>query len=144
MPEPLPPDVIVAIDASNKIEAIRRLRAHTGLGLAEAKEAVEAGHLKSAPEAERASSTELPPEAVAALRRGSRIDAIRIVRTTFGIDLKDAKAIVDAAAVQHEGGGTTVREPRAPGEGPPTGTGLLRWLVVGALLGLGIWWMFFR
>jgi len=38
----LPPDVIDAIHANRKIEAIKRLREHSGLGLKEAKHAVEA------------------------------------------------------------------------------------------------------
>ena len=37
----LPPDVLDAIRAGNKIEAIRLYRAATGIGLAEAKDAVE-------------------------------------------------------------------------------------------------------
>jgi ribosomal L7/L12-like protein len=37
----LPPDAIAAIDRGELIEAIKRVREHTGLGLREAKEAVE-------------------------------------------------------------------------------------------------------
>ncbi|MEJ8823069.1 ribosomal protein L7/L12 [Variovorax humicola] len=37
----LPPDAIAAIDRGELIEAIKRIREHTGLGLKEAKEAVE-------------------------------------------------------------------------------------------------------
>ena len=36
-----PADVIEALNAGNLIEAIKRWRAHTGVGLAEAKQAVE-------------------------------------------------------------------------------------------------------
>jgi hypothetical protein len=39
---------------------------------------------------------ELPPQAVAALNAGSKIAAIKIVRTTQGVDLKTAKEIVDS------------------------------------------------
>lgn len=38
----LPSDVVEALQAGNKIEAIKRLRAQTGMGLAEAKAAVDA------------------------------------------------------------------------------------------------------
>ncbi|MFZ1547045.1 MAG: ribosomal protein L7/L12, partial [Candidatus Nitrotoga sp.] len=70
MSEPLPPDVRAAMDASNKIEAIRLLRAHTGLGLHDAKEAVEAGSIPTIPQAPPDLPTQLPAEAIAALQRG--------------------------------------------------------------------------
>ncbi|MBE2260595.1 MAG: hypothetical protein IAE88_17180 [Rhodobacteraceae bacterium] len=38
---------------------------------------------------------ELPREAIAALERGSKIEAIKCVRVTRGVDLKDAKEIVE-------------------------------------------------
>lgn len=40
--EPLPPEVLAALQRGNKIEAIKLLRQLTGLGLKEAKDAVEA------------------------------------------------------------------------------------------------------
>jgi hypothetical protein len=39
---PLPPDVADALHRGNKIEAIKRLRTATGLGLAEAKDRIDA------------------------------------------------------------------------------------------------------
>ncbi|MCC7055448.1 MAG: ribosomal protein L7/L12 [Gemmatimonadaceae bacterium] len=42
LPEPLPADVIAAAQRGEKIEAIKILRERTGVGLAEAKDAVEA------------------------------------------------------------------------------------------------------
>lgn len=39
--------------------------------------------------------TELPPTAVEALRRGNKIEAIKIVRLEGKLDLKDAKDLVD-------------------------------------------------
>jgi hypothetical protein len=41
-PNPLPPDVIAAARNGHKIDAIKLLREHTGMGLREAKEAVDA------------------------------------------------------------------------------------------------------
>jgi hypothetical protein len=41
-PEPLPADVIAAIERGEKIEAIKLLRQHLGMSLAEAKDAVDA------------------------------------------------------------------------------------------------------
>ncbi|TDP74275.1 ribosomal protein bL12 [Roseateles toxinivorans] len=40
--DPLPPEVLAAVQRGNKIEAIKLMRQLTGLGLKEAKDAVEA------------------------------------------------------------------------------------------------------
>ena len=45
----------------------------------------------------------LPPEAVAALQRGSLIEAIKIVRDKTGLDLKSAKEAVERHANRPEG-----------------------------------------
>jgi hypothetical protein len=42
LPANLPPDVMEALQQGNKIEAIKRLREQTGLGLKEAKDVVDA------------------------------------------------------------------------------------------------------
>lgn len=42
---PLPPDVIDALQRGNKIEAIKHLRQHTGLGLKESKDLVDAAEV---------------------------------------------------------------------------------------------------
>lgn len=46
---PLPPDVADALHRGNKIEAIKRLRTATGLGLAEAKDRIDAHELAHHP-----------------------------------------------------------------------------------------------
>jgi hypothetical protein len=38
---------------------------------------------------------ELPPEAITEIKRGKRINAIRVVRAEWGVSLRDAKEIVD-------------------------------------------------
>ena len=43
----------------------------------------------------------LPPEALAALGRGDKIGAIKIVRAAHGIGLKEAKDAVEAHARDH-------------------------------------------
>lgn len=48
---PLPPDVLAALRAGHKIDAIRLMREATGLGLKEAKDAVEAFESGQAPHA---------------------------------------------------------------------------------------------
>ena len=49
--DPLPADVIAALQRGNKIEAIKRLRQASGLGLKEAKDAVEAAEAAGLPHA---------------------------------------------------------------------------------------------
>jgi hypothetical protein len=98
MRHPLPADVIAAMDRREKIEAIRLLRASAGLGLAQAKEAVEVGYFETPdPLPTPSAPMSLPPEAVRALLAGDKIGAIKIVRVAHGIGLKDAKDVVDAA-----------------------------------------------
>lgn len=136
---PLPPDVRAALDASNKIEAIRLLRAHTGMGLHDAKAAVEAGSLPAKPLPRPALPDQLPVEAIAALRSGSKIEAIKIVRTAFGIDLKDAKTIVDAAVKSGRPLGSNLKRVLAPGvvSSDRFGPGIV--LIVVVLAAVAVW-----
>lgn len=73
----------------------------------------------------------IPPQAIAALNAGRVVEAIRIVRETQGLGLKDAKALVDSYLVLHPGLQSQIREQRAQGRAR-----LLAWVV---LLGLFGW-----
>jgi hypothetical protein len=64
----------------------------------------------------------LPPEAVAALQRGSLIEAIKIVRDKTGLDLKSAKEAVERYA-NGEGAPADWQEGDW-GRGEPEGTGM--------------------
>jgi hypothetical protein len=77
--EPLPPEVIDALRHGNKIEAIKRLRIATGLGLAEAKDRIEAHDLAGAGQMSRGAAppsgsrnwpSQLAPGEVGSNRRG--------------------------------------------------------------------------
>ena len=77
--EPLPPEVVDALRRGNKIEAIKRLRTATGLGLAEAKDRIEAHDLADAgqamvgtpaPGGSQAWQSQLAPGEVGHNRRG--------------------------------------------------------------------------
>ena len=48
--DPLPPEVLNALQRGNKIKAIKLLRQSTGLGLKEAKDLVDAAHIESTPD----------------------------------------------------------------------------------------------
>jgi ribosomal protein L7/L12 len=85
-----------------KIEAIKLLREKTGMGLAEAKAAVErleAGGYVDSNASAGSGHAQLPGELAAAVRgllqRGDKIAAIKLVRERMKLDLKDAKDLVD-------------------------------------------------
>ena len=114
---PLPADVLDALGHGNPIEAIKRLRAATGLGLKDAKDVIdayEAGAPVRLPP--RPSETPLPADVRAALQAGNKIEAIRLLRDHTGLGLKEAKDAVEAAGVRH-----TAQVTGAPGEMPRSG-----------------------
>jgi ribosomal protein L7/L12 len=89
----------------NKIEAIKAVREHTGLGLKEAKDYVEAipnvvplanfGH--AAPAAQELKDVAMVREAAWQLvAKGQKIEAIKLVREHTGWDLKRSKEYADA------------------------------------------------
>lgn len=137
----LPPDVLAALDDGKLIEAIKRLRAATGLGLKEAKDLVDA-HLAgdhvslSTPSATEA--THVPDAVRQALADGNKIEAIRLLRDHEGLGLKEAKDRVDAMeqslaepAFMGQGTGTGAGagpSHLSPGQQPDGGAG--RWIVV--------------
>lgn len=134
----LPPDVLEALQQGRKIEAIKRLREATGLGLKEAKDMVEAhqagdGRAFAAPLADPT----LPAAVAQALRRGDQLEAIQLLRQHTRIGLKEAKERIDALA--RPGGGAL-----APGEVPRTTSRIGTWLTVALLAGLALWWFFVR
>ena len=84
-----------------KIEAIKVLREATGMGLAEAKAAVEKLETgdgspdRRSPTAPAQLPTELAATVRGLLQRGDKIAAIKLVRERMKLDLKDAKELVD-------------------------------------------------
>lgn len=73
----------------------------------------------------------IPPQAVAALNAGRVIEAVKIVRETQGLGLKEAKSLIDSYLVLHPELQAQIREQRAQGRAR-----LLAWVV---LLGLFGW-----
>jgi ribosomal protein L7/L12 len=125
----LPSDVVAALKSGSKIEAIKRLRERFGLDLKEAKERVDA-YLAQTPEnstsearrvpADRLQSKEqwlasqrLPTSVIEELARGHKIEAIKLLRASHGLGLKEAKDWVDA--YQQGRSGRPVAEPRGSG-----------------------------
>ena len=97
------PDVLAQVRAlsarGKKLEAIRALRAATGMGLAEAKTTVEQLAAGGLAIPVKTAAAELPADIDVTvrglLRRGEKIEAIRLVRESTGLDLKDSKDFVD-------------------------------------------------
>jgi ribosomal protein L7/L12 len=135
MMESLPADVQAAVRAGRKIEAIKLLRERTGLGLAEAKAAVESGILPDAV-SRPVDADALPVEVMSALAAGEKVEAIRLLRQSRGIGLAEAKALVDGCQVS---GGRTGGSRNAAQAGART---FVRILGLLALLGVSVFCMF--
>ncbi|NRF69872.1 ribosomal protein L7/L12 [Aquincola sp. S2] len=137
----LPDDVREALQRGSIFDAIKLLRRSGVANLKEAKAVLEAearrinaakgvaprpaGGAKPAP-----TSGAFPPAAIDALRRGNKIEAIRIVREHRGLGLKEAKDLVEA----HEQmlvptvDSLSPRNGLSPGEVPRTG-GRVAWVL---------------
>jgi ribosomal protein L7/L12 len=95
-------DVRALVERGNKIEAIKRVRELTGLGLKEAKDYVESMPAYSAPPP-LPNATARQPAREAGLaevhtlaRQGQKIQAIKLYRELTGVGLKEAKDYVDS------------------------------------------------
>ncbi len=122
---PLPDNVLKALQAGQTIEAIKLLRLATGLGLKEAKDAVDA-HLQGFPVTVPVAppANQMPASVMAALQTGNKIEAIKLLREQTGLGLKEAKDAVEGIEVRKVGG--TGNFPTI--EKPKSGNGVL-WLV---------------
>ena len=125
----LPEDVRAALARGETIEALKRLRAATGLGLQEAKYLLDRYQQQPARElAERAVKTAIPASVRNALAAGNKIEAIRLFREHAGVGLKEAKDAVDE--LERRGG--FYNPSLAPGEVPAPNRWL--WLLVAIFL----------
>jgi len=155
----LPQDAQQALARGEVIEAIRRVRAATGLGLKEAKDLVDAfgrGGTTSSSSAP-ASTTSGPPNAhggellvpaaaATALQHGNVIEAIKLIRDANQLGLKQAKDAVD----QLRSGASPLASLRAHPRKMPTvapgDRGLGGWMVlfVVVVAAFAWWWLSFR
>jgi len=79
-------------------------------------------------------ATQIPAGAIAALQNGNKIEAIKIVRMERNIGLKEAKDAVEAYVAAQPALQATMAAAQKQGA-----AGLLRWLIVLALLGIVAW-----
>ena len=77
----------------------------------------------------------LPPAAIAALSNGNKIEAIKIVRQEWGVDLKDAKDVVEAYVKTQPALAATMQEASAGSK-----RGCVTWLLVLALVGVAVYY----
>jgi ribosomal protein L7/L12 len=104
---PLDHHVRKLVAEGHKIEAIKAVREHTGLGLKEAKDYVEAipnvaplaNFGRPAEAIERTDAESVRREAIALKAQNKMMEAIKLVRERTGLGLKEAKDYVDALAV---------------------------------------------
>jgi polar amino acid transport system substrate-binding protein len=132
----LPQAVQDALQGGKLVEAIKLMRAGTGLGLKETKDALEA-YMRGEPAPAGftpmalPAGTPLPATVQEALNQGNKIEAVRRLRGLTGLGLKEAKDAVDAASV-----GRGQSADLSPGE-VRNSNGLWWWLVALAAMALG-------
>ncbi len=90
------PAVADALARGDKILAIKRYREEHGVGLREAKAAVDRMAIK--PRAEAMSATGASPAVADALVRGNQILAIKLYRQEHGVGLREAKVAIERLA----------------------------------------------
>jgi len=136
----LPPDVLESLQHGHKIEAIKRLREATGLGLKEAKDMVDAherGGAGTGWSPRVMTDASLPAQVVQALHAGDKLEAIKLLREHTRIGLKQAKERIDSLS---QPGGRGL----APGEVPRTAGRIGTWLAMAALAALALGWLLLR
>jgi len=131
LPDPLPANVLSAIQRDNAIEAIKLLRESTGLGWKEARDGVNR-HLRSQPPApgtKAASPASLPMTLAAALRTDDPEQTLRLLREKIGLGPKKAKDVAEPLGSQAAG---TPSSGLAPGEVPRSGSSFWRVVLLAA------------
>ena len=98
-PTPTPTGIKSLIVAGKFVDAIAQYRQLTGLGLYEAKQAVDRMRISGAWEAPPAAAPAANDDAVLALVRENKlIEAIKLYQSKHGVDLTTAKQAVDKLA----------------------------------------------
>lgn len=136
--EPLPAEVVAALRRSNSADAVSLLHKATGMPVDEAKAIIDARLERSG----KARGTlgamlGLPFAVSAALRRGDKAEAIRLMRERGGLSEEKAKEAVAAIGEQAE------EEHRSPGE-VSRASGGLGWLALLLAAGVAAYFFFAR
>ncbi|MBC7988614.1 MAG: ribosomal protein L7/L12 [Luteimonas sp.] len=159
----LPPDAIDALARGETIEAIKRVRAATGLGLKEAKDLVDAyrhpgggatshapgsgpsiaGRALNVTDASTAGGALIVPSAAAtALQRGNIIEAIKLIRDANRLGLKEAKDAVEHLRTGPQTPSPLHAHPRRMPTVMQGDRGLGGWIVLAAVVITAFaWWL---
>jgi large subunit ribosomal protein L7/L12 len=89
------------LDRGQKIEAVKLYRDQTGVGLAKAKEAVEAIQAGAVPPPRSDIGGDLEAELLRLLGRGERLEAIKLYKERMGVALLEAKQAIETLAARH-------------------------------------------
>ncbi len=94
------PDIEAAWRRGDKVQAIKQLREATGLGLAEAKNMLEDMLDGEHATVDSATRQQLAPAIEAALARGDKLVAIKLLKDATGMGLKEAKDRIESGDPQ--------------------------------------------
>ena len=89
------------LDQGQKIAAVKLYKDHTGVGLAEAKEAVEAMQAGAGPPPPSDIADDLKSELLRLLGRGDKLEAVKLYKDQKGTSLLEAKQAVESLAARH-------------------------------------------
>lgn len=126
MDEAIEAEIRELLASGKTIAAIKLYRERTGVNLAVAKAAVEAMYAsQSLPEKGEPDDFEFAIQIVTLLRRGDRIEAVKLYRDRFRVDLRGAKEAVERIGEQN----------RIPAS---SGSGCLGVILLGIVVALGL------
>ena len=89
------------LSQGQKIEAVKLYKDQTGVGLAEAKQAVEAIQAGAGPPSPPEIGGDLEAELLRLLGRGDKLEAVKLYRERMGVALFEAKQAVESLAASH-------------------------------------------
>lgn len=89
------------LDQGQKIAAVKLYMDQTGVGLAEAKEAVEAMQAGAGPPPPSDIGSDLEAELLRLLGRGDKLEAVKLYKDQKGSSLLEAKQAVESLAASH-------------------------------------------
>jgi ribosomal protein L7/L12 len=103
----LPNNVVAALQQGSKLEAVKLLCDATGLGMLDAKAAIEL-HLQKnpAPWDLPQSAAHWPADVAQALHRGDKMQAIELLRSLRGMGLQEAKDAIEGAHLDPDAAAT--------------------------------------
>ena len=93
--------VRLLLDQGQKIQAVKLYKDQTGVGLAEAKAAVEAFEAGAGPPSTSDIGGDMEAELLRLLGRGAKLEAVKLYKDQMGVSLLEAKQAVESLAERH-------------------------------------------